>query len=465
MGDLMGFDDWLQVQNCLIGAALIDPKLVPRIVTELTPEDFSGNGLLVYKAMADLFRRAKTGSEVDAVAVAHYLGDTSDARSLLMQFMQCSPNFSEINRYIAMAKDRAKLSRLRSLGAELASAVDLEGAISIADSVATQLIERPGLKGYELAELLASFKERHTTSPELFEWGLRVVGDYVHLRRGNLIVLGAEPSGGKTAFALEQMWAFSAKYRVLFVSLETDKDLITDRLVSSLTGIDMDAMMKGILNPDQLQQVDDAYEEITARPIKVLPAAGLGISGIKAAAIGYRADIVIIDYLQIIQLPGKKLNRYETITEISMGLHILAQSTGLIVMALSQVTNRDPLSQGKPLGIHSARESGQIEADADAILMLDKYVEKDLRDSGCNANRVLRIVKNKNGRCANIPLRFNGRTQTFARAIVPDPDWENAKKNKKVKKTAEERTNEISEDANVIPQMTLLPPDTEVPFK
>lgn len=465
MGELMGFDDWLQVQNCLIGAALIDPGLVPKIVSELTPEDFTGKGLLVYKAMADLFRRAKTGNEVDAVAVAHYLGDTSDARNLVAQFMSCSPNLSEINRYIAMAKDRAKLSRLRSLGAELSSSVDLDGALGVADSITTQLVDRPGLKGYEPSELLTSFKARHSTAHERIEWMLRVVGDYVRLKKGNLIVLGAEPSGGKTAFALEQMWAFSAKLRVLFVSLETDADTIFDRLISRLTGIKMDALMNGRLDADQLRKVDEAYQYIAERHFKVLPAAGLSISGIKAAAIGYRADVVIIDYLQIIQLPGKKISRYETITEISMGLHILAQSTGLIILALSQVTNRDPQSRGKPLGIHSARESGQIEADADAILMLDKFVEKGLRESGCNANRILRIVKNKNGRCANIPLYFNGGTQTFARALVPDPDWENAQKAKKSSKAEKSsKVEKPQEEEEPLEEFEQLPMDMDVPF-
>ena len=456
MGELMGYDDWLQAQNCLLGAALIDPELVPRIVSELAPEDFAGNGLLIYKAMADLFHQSRNNGDVDAVAVAHYLGDTSEARSLVAQFMGCSPNFSEVDRYIAITRQRAKLSRLRSLGAELSSALDLEDAVGTADAITSQLLERSGLKGYEPSELLASFRSRHQASHERLDWKLRAVGDYIRVKKGNFLILGAEPSGGKTAFALEQMWAWSAKKRVLFVSLETDEDTIFDRLMSSLTGIEMDALMDGKLTPEQLKQVDDVHELVARRTFKILPGAGLSIAGIKAAAIGYRADIVIIDYLQIIQQPGKKLSRYETITDISMGLHILAQTTGLIIVALSQVTNRDPKARGTPLGIHSARESGQIEADADAILMLDKFVEKALRESGCKANRILRIVKNKNGRCANIPLYFNGRNQTFVKAIIPDPEWENVQKQKK---TAEKVSGEAaSEDYEQLPM------DTEVPF-
>lgn len=431
MGELVGYDDWLQAQNCLLGAALIDPALVPRIVTELSVEDFSGNGRLIFKAMADLFRQSKSGEAVDAVAVSYYLGNSSESRTLVAHYMGLSPNFSEIDRYITMARQAAKVSRLRSLGDELASATSFENAVSTADAITAQLMERPGLKGYEPAQLLETFYTRHKTTHERIDWGLRVVGDYIRIKRGNFLILGAEPSGGKTAFALEQMWAFSAKHRVLFVSLETDADTIFDRLTSSLTGIPMDALMDGKLQPQQWAQVDDAREEIARRTFKILPGAGLSVSGIKAAALSYRADIVIIDYLQIIRQSSKKLSRYEAITEISMDLHILAQSTGLIIVALSQVTNRDPQSRGKPLGIHSARESGQIEADADAILMLDKFVEKGLLESGCRANRVLRIVKNKNGRCCNIPVIFDGKTQTFTKAFVPNPEWEQAKKKAK----------------------------------
>lgn len=451
MGDLIGYDDWLQAQNCLLGAALIDPELVPRVVTELTAEDFSGNGLQIYKAMSDLFQQSKSNNDVDAVAVARYLGDTPEARSLVAQFMGGSPVFSEINRYFAMVRQRAKLSRLRSMGAELSTAMSLEDAMSKADEISTQLVERSGLRGYGPTELLDSFASRHKTPHERIGWGLRAVGDYVRLRKGYFIVLGAEPSGGKTAFALEQMWTLSAQRRVLFVSLETDADLIFDRLISALTGIPMDDLMDGNLKPQQWAQVEDAREVISGRNFKILPGSGIGLAGIKAAAIGYRADIVIIDYLQIIQLPGNRMNRYEKITEISMGLHILAQSTGLIVMALSQVTNRDPSARNAPLGIHSARESGQIEADADAILMLDKFVEKGLRESGCKANRVLRIVKNKNGRCCNIPLYFNGRNQTFSRALVPDPNWEKAQEQKRKAKPPQE-------------DFEQLPMDTDVPF-
>lgn len=437
MGMLNGCDDWLQAQNGLLGAALINPELVPRVVSELTAEDFSGNGLLIFKAMADLFRQSRSNSDVDAVAVAHYLGDTPETRNLVAQFMGCSPNFSEIERYMTIVRRSSKLSRLRNMGAELSAAVSLDEAESMADGITAQLLDRPGLKGYGPEDLLKDFEERHKRPGPKIPWKLRQVGDYVRLKKGQFIILGAEPSGGKTAFALEQMWEWSRTKRVLFVSLETDAGTVFDRQISSLAGIPMDALMDQKLEPQHWKKYQELQDLIRKRTFRILPASGLSVAGIKAAAIGYRADIIIIDYLQIVQLPGRRLSRYEAITEISMALHILAQTTGMIVIALSQVTNRDPSAKNTPLTIHSARESGQIEADADAMLMLDKHVEKKLTESGCRANRILRIVKNKNGRCCNIPLLFDGQTQSFVIAPIPNPDWDKVQTEKKKKQRNE----------------------------
>ena len=458
MGELEGFDDWLQAQNCLLGAALIDPDFVPRIVTELQASDFSGNALLIYKAMSDLFKASKSGDQVDAVAVAHYLGDTSEARKLVAQFMGYSPNFSEINRYMETVRQRAKLSNLRSMGSELAAAVSLNDALETADRISEQLAERSGIRVTGPDTLLESFYTRHKAQSTKLEWGLAVVGEYIRAQKGNFIIIGAEPSGGKTAFALEQMMTFSQKNRVLFVTLETDEDELFDRLAARIAGIPMDAVMDGVLTPEQWKKMDAAHEYIHGSNFKLVSGAGLGVAGIKATALSHRADIVIIDYLQIIQMPGRQ-SRYEKITEISMGLHIMAQTTGLIVIALSQVTNRDPSAKNTPLGIHSARESGQIEADADAILMLDKFVEKDLRESGCKANRILRIVKNKKGRCCNIPLMFDGNTQSFQRAFVPNPNWAQAQKEKVSKNKKTDSSGKKSR-----PEYEQLPLNTPIPF-
>ena len=448
MGDLMGYDDWLQAHNRLLGTALLDPTLVPRVITELAPEDFAGPAKRIYQVMADLFRSSKSPEGVDAVAVAHALGGDQQARDTVTMFMGYAVNYSEFGRYMDITRQTAKLSRLRELGKTLSESASLDAAIVAADSISSQLVERPGLKGHEPADLLESFYDRHKKRQEYLHWAIPDIDRYVHIKQGMFVVIGAEPSGGKTAFALQQLMGFAEKHRVLVASLETDEDLLFDRFCAYAAGIPMDTLMDGLLTPEQWAAMEEIKPMLRKRNFRFVQASGLSVAGIKAAAIGYRADIVVIDYLQIIKNP-KNAGRYEQITEISMDLHIMAQTTGMVIVALSQVTNRDPKLQNQPLGIHSARESGQIEADADVIMMLDKHVEKKLLKSGCKANRILRIVKNKNGRCCNIPLFFDGRIQTFRKAVVPNPDWE---------KLQDDRKNAPEDDFEQLPM------DTDVPF-
>lgn len=421
-------EEWLLAQNRMIGAALLDSSLVPRVVTELTPNDFTGNARAIYDAMAKCFRESSSPDAVDPVVIAQAMGDAPAIRTLLAQYMDMSPTTAEFDRYLSLAKQQSKLNRIRYLGQELADATTLDAALVKADEISTQLMERPGLQRYTPEDLLSAWGLRHSTPKHFADWSISTINDYVRLKPGKLYIIGAEPSGGKTAFALEQMMSISANKRVLFCSLETDEGTLFDRLISSVAEIPLDAMENGRLTGQVTWKVQDLSDYICQRNFTILPCAGLSVAGIKAAAISAKADVVIVDYLQLLQSSSKKQSRYEAVTEISMDLHILAQSAGLTVIALSQVTNRDPQAKRAPLGIHSARESGQIEADADAILMLDKYVEKGLKDSGCKANRVLRIVKNKNGRCCNIPLYFDGRFQKFSRAMIPDPDWESKQK-------------------------------------
>lgn len=450
-------EDWLLAQNRVIGAALLDSSVIPRVVTDLQPDDFTGNARAIYDAMAKCFRSANRAEDITPVLISQTMGDSATARQILAQYMELSPMLADIDYYLQLAKQASKLNRLRSLGQSLAEATTLEDALAGADAISAQLVDRPGLKRFSPEDLMDGFALRHSQQQDFAAWSIKEINTHIRVKPGKFYIIGAEPSGGKTAFALEQLWSLSASKRVLFCSLETDEGTLFDRLISNLAGIPMDDLETGLLNGAQFRQMEAKSEEICNRNFQILPCAGLSVAGIKAAAINARAEIVIIDYLQLLQSSGRKQSRYEAITEISMDLHILAQSTGMTIIALSQVSRRDSAAKPAPLGIHSVRESGQIEADADAMIMLDKFVEKSLKESGCRANRVLRIVKNKNGKCGSIPLYFDGRVQKFSRVYIPNPDWE-------AQQTAKAQKKRDAEPQQQADDFEQLPMDTQVPF-
>lgn len=454
---LTGYDDWLQAQNCLLGAALLSPDLVPRIVTELHREDFSGYGLSIYDAMSALFRESKTGLDVDCVAVSQKLGGTNDARRLIAEFMGLSPSMSDIDRYIQTVKEASRLSRLRDIGASLSSAVDLSDAMEQADRLTDELMHRSEYRSFGPEELIASYEQRHHQESTRLKWPIPEMTLAIPTRKGNMIAIMAEPSGGKTAFGLQCMWDWSVDNNVLFVSLETDQDTLFDTWSAFIAGIEMDAVMGGPYSGENWYKWKLAKEEIRKRRFKILPGASMNVAQIKAAAIKYKADIVIVDYLQLIQMPGKK-NRFEAVTEISMQLHTVAQNTGFIVVPLCQVSLRDPSQRNSPMTMHSARESGQIEQDCDVMIAIDLFIEKSIKEEGIQANRVIRCVKNKRGRKFRIPAVFDGRLQSFRKSKIPNKDWENAQNSKR-------QTDPDPEPEDGFCQLEMLPEDTPVPFE
>ena len=163
---------------------------------------------------------------------------------------------------------------------------------------------------------------------------------------------------------------------------------------------------------------------------------------------GYQ--IIFVDYLQLLQGPGE--NRTAQVTGISIALHTLAQSMGVTVVALSQLSRQGQQGKNAPPDMSALRESGQIEQDADVVMMLS-LADKD-NPAG---NRELRIRKNKEGTCPNILLAFDGKHQTFSKA-QSDVLGKLVAEGKKAKRR-------IQQPAQDPGQMTMLPDDTPVPFK
>ena len=448
-------DDWLPAQNQLLAICLFEPDRIPAVLSELTADDFSGPYRLIFETMRKLFLAAKSASEVDAAAIYDALGHTPGNLDLLQKMMEFSPVVSAFPRYLELAKNGAKLSRLRDAGARINEAVTLESALLEAEDINKILSDGRKRKSYGPKDLTARFRQRHQEDIQRLPWPMDMAKD-IPTRPGNMIAICAEPSGGKTAFGLQLMWEISKQQRVLFVSLETDEDTLFDCWTAFVSGIGMPSLMGGKLTAQEWKLFDQAEEAILGRDFEIVSGSGMTVAEIKALALAKRADVVIVDYLQLIQVPGAA-SRYETVTEISMQLHILAQTTGITVVPLCQVTNRDPNAANKALTMHSARESGQIEQDCDVMVMIDQYIEKELLEKGVRCNRVIRVVKNKRGQKHKFPARFDGLHQTFSRVAIPNQELEKARQEGARKQPRKELPQ--------VEDLQQLPMETPVPFQ
>ena len=233
-------------------------------------------------------------------------------------------------------------------------------------------------------------------------------------RPGELVIIGARPAMGKTAFALTCLFNYintSSKRAVMF-SLEMSGNELFTRLLSTISEIPLQSIRSGSLSPEQRKCLDDNAKELSSNPnlslydktVSTIPALRAAIRNeLKKGELG----LVVVDYLQLIT--GTGTNNYEKVSEISRQLKLIAREFKVCVVALSQLSRKvEERADKRPL-LSDLRESGSIEQDADYVLFLYRhnYYEKDpsILPSADPLN--IEVAKNRHGGTGTIQLIFN----------------------------------------------------------
>lgn len=440
-------ESWLNAQYSVLGSALISPELVPRILHETRESDYLGACQTVYKALRKLFN---SGTPIDPVAVNHALGD--GYQKFLLELMEITPTAANLDMYITLCREQARTNRLRELGRQMAEEENGEKLRSLLEQASGMMVERPRLKITTMADALQSFMERHTRQTNYLTWPVTELNDRLYAEPGDFIIIGGYPSTGKSAWALQCAWHWARNYKVGFFSLETSSEKLFDRQMAAVARLSMDNIKRNTIDQKEWERVCAMTTEITARNLELIPAAGMTPADVRAVTMMRGYQIIFVDYLQLLQGSGE--NRTTQVTQISIALHTMAQSMGVTVVALSQLARQGKQDKNAPPDMSALRESGQIEQDADLIMMLS------LQDKDTPAGpRELRIRKNKEGTCPNILLNFDGKHQTFSKA---------SRTGEVVSKYVHEGKKAQRQNRNTAPapdmQMTMLPDNTPVPF-
>lgn len=300
-----------------------------------------------------------------------------------------------------IVKEQAALSRAREIAFKI-----VDGSTRYADltGIYEQLGEAINLHNERsdfipMCDGIDNYIRKLDDKPEYISTGLRVLDNNLHLVPGNFVVIGGRPSAGKTALSL-QIAASMAKqnYTVYYFSLETSKRKLGARLMANQIYCPLDTVKNKAVSLNEI----DGQAKNMKMPLYIRSAAGKNVAWMKAQALRKKAQVIFVDYLQLIHETGAK-DRYAAITAISIALHELAQTTGIVVVALAQL-NRNPSKPGATPTNSDLRESGQIEQDADAIILL----------SGDNPDKYLfRLSKNKEGEIGDLPITFNKQIQRF----------------------------------------------------
>ena len=436
--------DWLQAQNSVIGAALIEPGLVPKVIQQTRSADFSGPCQTIYNTMRKLFQ---DGSPVDVVSLANALG--GEYRDYLVQLMEITPTAANIDSYIQLCREQAKVISVRSLAAKLASAQSSEEIRKLLDEANGLMVDKPSLRITTMADALKSFMERHTGQTNYMTWPIPELNDRLYAEPGDFIIMGGFPSTGKSAWSLQCARHWARNTKVGFFSLETSSEKLFDRMMSSVTELTMDDIKRNNIPQEQWNKICAMTTEIIGHNLELIPAAGMTPADIRSTTMMNGYKVIIIDYVQLLQSGGA--NRTEQVTNISLALHRMAQDMQITIVALSQLKRKGDDSTPESSDL---RESGQLEQDADIIMML-KLEKKDDPSS----NRLMYITKNKEGTCPMIQLAFDGKHQTFTKA---QQTGKVVSKYVADGKKARRQGREAAKDEN---QFSMLPEDIQVPFQ
>lgn len=232
--------------------------------------------------------------------------------------------------------------------------------------------------------------------------GLAPLDYRLHMEKGMFIVEGGRPSAGKTALALQQMLAMArAGHRCIFFSLETSPELLFERLVSNWGHIPLDDLVHK-RRPPQDPELAHAADELSRLPFWLVSAAGKSVQWMASVAASKNAEVVFVDYIQLI--PQRGTSRYEQVTRTSLQLHTLAQQSKRLVIGLAQL-NRE--TDGTEPTLRNLRESGQIEQDADGIVLLGNGPQ----------GYSFTLAKNKRGIIGKLRIVFDGTYQTFFEVV------------------------------------------------
>src|SRR3954463_10034804 len=424
----------LEAEMSVLGAILISDRTLYALGIEegLKPEDFYREPhQLIYEAMLALYNE---NEPVDAVTVTDHLRqrnrlDDAGGPSAVDSLAGAPPSVSGARRYAKIVRENSLLRRL------LSTTWRIQAEVGDRQFAPRDLVERAEKAMLEVAhddrqadfrgiaeilsdelqkmELLSREGTSLTGTPSGFKDLDEITGGF---QPGNLIILAARPSMGKSALVtnIAENAAIDHKKPVAMFSLEMSETELAQRFVASQGRIFGDKLRKGRVPDSEWPRILEASQRLAPAPLFVADSSATRTLDIRPKARRLHSQnqdkgglgLIIIDYLQLLRPDAGTDNRVEQVGQMSRGLKILARELGVPVIALSQLSRAVEQRHDKKPILSDLRESGQIEQDADLVMFIyrDEYYTKDESEDQGLAD--LLIAKHRNGGLGDVTLTF-----------------------------------------------------------
>lgn len=412
-------------EDSVIGSVLIDPKCFASIRDSLLPSDFSSDlNRAVWETVCEMSVR---GATIDMVTIQGEMARTGrDVPGLQRYFIelgQMTPTAANVAEYVRLVKDAAVRDRIAELADRASDEARLTGDLAAVEQSVSEVLEtiRSSAKSQTVdsAAAVESFRAWLDAVQKDPECAV-VRSGFTSLDRqlgggffkSGLYVVGARPGMGKTSVAVNLAEYIGANRRVLFVSLEMEKNQVTAKRIALQSGIGYNALMTGRLTDEDKKVLPIALHKVESRAVDVVDE-GAGTVADLAALVTARTDydIVFVDYLGILtpSPDDAQKPRYEQITNISRDLKALAKRSHIPVVVLAQLNRENTKTANKRPTLTDLRDSGAIEQDADGVIMLHRksYYEDEKPDQ---EDIELIVAKNRHGSCGTVTFRWDAPT-------------------------------------------------------
>lgn len=394
----------LNMQYVILGTMMRNPSTVGAALAKLSRDNFT---TISTRALFDTISSLHTSnSPIEITAIRQCLGEEYDP--LLESAWELATDGVEW--YIDQLLQCSRISAIHAAAYQVAACDTLDEMQKSLDALNSVAVHGKKARVFSAADMASIMLDQleEETAPVIFRTGIPQLDECVSIKAGQLVILGGYPSAGKTALSLQMAIHMAKTKRVGFYSLETDEEEAAQRFLSFLASIPSKNTLLRKFEENQYTDAARAANYMSTLNLDFIPASNLSTSDIKSLALAYKHEVIFVDYLQIVN--EKAANRYEVVTNISQDLHRLALDAKIAVIALAQLSrSKDKEGNPVPPNMQSLRESGQIEQDANIILLLYLSDPDNYRSS-----RYLKVAKNKLGEKAKLELDFDGKTQRFS---------------------------------------------------
>jgi replicative DNA helicase len=423
----------IAAELAVISSMIIDPTVIGPICMILPrAEDFyKDEHQVFFRVIVSLFER---NSGIDALLVnselrSQQLLESAGGIEYLKVVIEAAPSSANAEYYAAIVREKAMLRGLiQSCTTSLRDAYDSGEPASV-------ILDRAEQRMFDLANvrITGAAKSLTETLHETFEILDKNTGEHITgtptgyveidnltcgLQKGELIIIAARPSVGKTALALNiaEHAGIDHQLACAVFSLEMSSQQLAQRMLCSRSGVDSHKLRRGMLSKSDRDKLDYAVGDLAQGKIFIDDTPSLRLMDLRTKArrlkLQHDIQLVVIDYLQLMDSPGRAENRQQEISTLSRGIKGLARELNVPVVCLSQL-NRASETDGRRPRTSDLRESGAIEQDADVVLLLHREDvmhrgDQEWLDANPDKINVAEVIvaKQRNGPCDTVKLTF-----------------------------------------------------------